>query len=120
MIEDQIPEDALRQLSLREYATNWEWLEAVGTVTRAEEDFREQKSLRGGGRSGATRGEKRNLVDVKPTVAAKPVKKEYRGKEKAHCQKKKAGERRVKKEGSVAPAEEVKQTVWAEAHTGVD
>ena len=33
---------------------------------------------------------------------------------------KKAGERRVKKEGAVAPAKEVIHTVWAEAHKGVD
>ena len=120
MIEDQIPEDALRRLSLREYTNDWEWLEAVGKVTRAEEDFRERESLRGDGRSGATRGEQRNFEDLKPTVPAKPVKKQYTPKEKADYQKKKAGERRVKKEASVAPAEEVKQTVWAEAHKGVD
>jgi len=45
MIEDQIPEDALRRLTLREYIDDGKWLEAVRTVTRAEEDFRERKSL---------------------------------------------------------------------------
>jgi len=32
MIEDQITEDVLRQLSLRVYVDNGEWLEAVGAV----------------------------------------------------------------------------------------
>jgi len=41
-------------------------------------------------------------------------------KEKADYQKKKARERKVKKEGSVARAGEVKHKVWAEAHQGVD
>ena len=41
-------------------------------------------------------------------------------KEKEDYQKKKAGERKVKKEGSVAPAGEVRDKVWAEAHQGVD
>jgi len=41
-------------------------------------------------------------------------------KEKVDYQKKNAGERRVKKEGSVALAGEVEQRVWAEAEKGVD
>jgi len=38
------------------------------------------------------RGEKRKFEDSKPTVPAKPVKKQYTAKEKADYQKKKAGE----------------------------
>jgi len=120
MIEDQIPEDALQRLSLREYSDDGKWLDAVRTVTRAEEDFRERKSLRGGGPSGTTLAEKMRFEDLKPKFAAKGVKKQYTAKEKADYQKKKAGERRVKKEGSVAQVGEVKHTVWAEAHKGVD
>ena len=45
---------------------------------------------------------------------------QYTAKEKADYQKKKAGERKTKKEGSLAPAEEIKHKVWAEAHQGVD
>jgi len=41
-------------------------------------------------------------------------------KEKAEYQKTKAGERKVTKEGSVAPAGEVRHKVWADAHQGVD
>jgi len=50
-----------------------EWLEAVRTVTRVEEDLRERKDLRGGGPSGPTLGEKRKFQDSKPTVTAKGV-----------------------------------------------
>jgi len=45
MIEDELPVEALRRLSHREYVEDGEWLEAVRTVTRAEEDFRERKDL---------------------------------------------------------------------------
>jgi len=95
-------------------------VEAVRTVTRAEEDFKEPKDIREGGPSGSTGGEKGQFQDSKATVPAKRVKKQYAAKEKADYQKKKAGERKVKKEGSVAPAGEIKHTVWAEAHQGVD
>jgi len=120
MVEDQLPIEALRRLSHREYVDDGEWLEAVRTVTRAEEDFKERKDLRGGGPSGMTRGDKRKFEDSKQTVAAKRVKRQYTATEKAAYQKKKAGERKVKKEGSVAPRGEVKHTVWSEAHQGVD
>ena len=76
MIEDELPVEALRRLSHREYVDDGEWLEAVRNVTRAEEDFKERKDLRGGGPSGMTRGEKRKFEDPKPTVAAKRVKKQ--------------------------------------------
>jgi len=120
MIEDELPVEALRWLSHREYVDDGEWLEAVRTVTRAEEDFKERKNLRGGGPSSTTQGEKRKFEDSKPTVAAKRVKKQYTATEKAAYQKKKAGERKVKKEGSVAPKGEVKHTVWSEAHQCVN
>jgi len=120
MIEDELPFAELRRLSHREYVDDGECLEAVRTVTGAEEDFKERKDLRGHGPSGATRGEQKNFEDSKPTVPAKRVKKQYTAKEKVDYQKKKAGERKVKKEGSVAPAGEVKHNVWAEAHQGLD
>ena len=120
MIEDELPVEALRRLSHREYVDDGEWLEAVRTVTRAEKNFKEQKDLRGGGPSSATRGEKRKFQDSKPTEPAKRVKKQYTGKKKVDYQKKKAGERKVKKEGLVAPTGEIKHQLWAEAHQGVD
>jgi len=93
---------------------------SVRTVTRAEEHFKERKYLRGGGPSSTTRGEKRKFQDSRPTVTAKRVKRHYTAKEKADYEKKKAGERKVKKEGLVAPAGEVRNKVWAETHQGVD
>jgi len=120
MIEDELPIEAFRRLSHREYVDDGAWLEAVRTVTLAGEDFKERKDLQGGCPSGTTRGEKRKFKDSKPTVTAKRVKKQYRATEKAACQKRKAGERKVKKEDSVAPKGEVKHTVWSEAQQGVD
>jgi len=120
MIEDELAVEALPRLSHREYVDNREWLEAVTTVTRAAEDCKERKDLQGGGPSAATRGEKRKFEDSKPTVPAKREKKQYTAKEKADYPKKKAGERKLKKEGSVAPAGEIKHNEWAEAHQGVD
>jgi len=66
------------------------------------------------------KGRKRKFEDPKLTVATKQVKKQYTAKEQVDYQKKKAGERKVKKKGSVAPAGEVKHTVWAEAYKGID
>jgi len=43
MIADEPPIEALRRLSHREYVDEGEWLDAVRTVTRAEEDFKEAK-----------------------------------------------------------------------------
>jgi len=83
MSEDRLPVEALRRLSHREYVDDREWLEAVRTVTRAEEDFKERKDLGGGGPSGATRGQKRKFEDSKPTVTGKRVKRQYTAKEKA-------------------------------------
>jgi len=119
MIEEELPVEALRRLSQEAYVDDGEWLEAVRTVTRAEEDFKERKDLRGGGASGTTRGEKWKVEDSKPTVAARRVKKQYTAKEKADYQKKKAGDRKVKKAGSVALTGEVRHAVWSEAHQGV-
>jgi len=120
MIEDEIPQDALQRLSLREYVDDREWLEAVRAVTQVEEDFKEQKGLREGSPSSTTHSEKSKFGDLKLKVAAKCVQKQYKAKEKADYKAKKAGERKPKKEGSVAPAGEVTYMVWAEAHKGVD
>jgi len=111
MIEDELAVEALRRRSHREYVDNREWLEAVRTVTRAAEDFKERKDLRGGGPSAATRREKRKFEDSEPTVPVKRVKKQYTAKEKADYPKRMAGERKLKKEGSVAPAGEIKHKV---------
>jgi len=65
IIEDEHPVQVLRRLAHREYVDDGELLEPVRTVTRAEEDFKEGKDLRGGGPSGALRSEKRKFQDTK-------------------------------------------------------
>jgi len=120
MVERELPFGALRRLSQRQYVDDGEWFKAVRSVTQAEEDFKERKDLRGGGSSGTAGAKKGNSQIRCQRVAAKCVNKQYTAKEKADCQKKKAGERMVKKERSVAPLGEVKHTVCADAHKGVD
>ena len=47
MIDDQIPEEAVRRMSMMDpIADNREWLEAVRTASKAEEDFVEGRKLR--------------------------------------------------------------------------
>ena len=120
MIEDELPEKALWRMSVRDYDNDNEWLEEVRAVTRREEDFKERTGLRGGGPSSAKIGEKRKAEDSRPAAPEKKARKQYSAKEKAEYKKKKAVERKVKKEGSVAPKGEVKFTVWATAHPGVE
>jgi len=60
------------------------------------------------------------LEDSRPPIVAKRVKKQYSAKEKGDYKGQKAGEKNVKKEGSVALAGEVRYTVWAKAHEAVD
>jgi len=67
-----------------------------------------------------TRGERRKSEDSRPPVATKRVKKQYSAKEMGDNKARKAGERKVMKEGSVAAAGDVKLVVWAEAHKGID
>jgi len=81
-MEDEIPKDGLRRLSLVEYNDDGESLEAVRAVSGAEEDFKERKSLGGGGPSSMTWCEKRKFEDSRPTVDAKRVKKQYTAREK--------------------------------------
>jgi len=69
------------------------------------------------GRQEGTKGNGRIRNQLLPQSVSKS---HYPVKEKADYPKKKAGPRRVKKEGSVIPAGEVKHTVWAEAHKGVN
>jgi len=68
MIEDEIPKDGLRRLSLVEYSDDGESLEAVRAVTLAEEDFKERKGLGGGGPSSTTWCEKRKFEDSRPVT----------------------------------------------------
>jgi len=49
MIAGEIPEDAVQRLEYREYVDDGEWLEAVRTVTRGEEDLRNDQCFEGQG-----------------------------------------------------------------------
>jgi len=51
-----------------------ELLQAVRTITQAEEDIKEWKGLGGGGPSGATRGKKQKFAVSQTSVTAKLVK----------------------------------------------
>jgi len=94
MIEDELPVEALRRLSHREYVDNGERLEAVRTVTRGDEDLKERKDLQGGGPCGTTGGEKRKFEDSKPTVAARHVKSSTRLRKKRTTKRKRLGRER--------------------------
>ena len=67
-----------------------------------------------------TRGEKRKFEDWKPVATAKQVYKQYTAKDMADYKAMKAGERKVKKEGAVAPMREVNHRVWEEARKSVN
>lgn len=95
-------------------------METETTVTRAEQHFKERQRLRGLSPSGVTRGEKREFEDSRQALAAKRVQKKYAAKEKVNYKGRQAGERKVKKEGALDRAGEVRHAVWAEAHYGVN
>ena len=68
MIDDQIPDEAVRRMSMMDpIADDREWLEAVRTASKAEEDFVEGRKLRHGDSSGSGSSGKRKRDE--PTVA---------------------------------------------------
>jgi hypothetical protein len=117
MIEDQLPLEALRRLSLREYTDDMEWQEAVRIVTRQEEDFKERRNLRGDHSSSSASSGKRRRDETSSTPVKK-ARKQYTAKEKAEYKAKKAGERKVKQE-KAAPKQKIEHKVWATAHEGI-
>ena len=103
MIEDQLPKQALFWMSIHDHDDEADWMAEIRQVTRMEEDFKERKSLRGGGLSNPQRSKKRKVADTRSSVPAKKARNKYTAKETAEYKKKKAAERGVKKEGSLAP-----------------
>ena len=99
MIADQIPEDALRRLSLWEYVDDGEWLAAVRTITLAEEEVKELKSLWGCGPSDLTKGEKQSFEDWRPPVTAKWAKSRTRLKKRLIIRLGRLGKGRWKRKG---------------------
>ena len=60
MIDDQIPDEAVRRMSMMDpIADDREWLEAVRTASKAEEDFVEGRQLQHGDSSGSATSGKR-------------------------------------------------------------
>ena len=80
MIDDQIPDEAIRRMSMMDPIADYrEWLEAVRTASKAEEDFVEGRHLRHGDSSGSTSSGKRKRNEPTVTTAKKP---KYTAKEK--------------------------------------
>ena len=116
MIEDQIPEEAVRRLSMiNPIPDEREWLEAVRTAVRKEEDFQEGRKLKNTDSSGSASSGKRKRTEPTPTVVKKP---KYTAKEKRVYQAKKKDEKAARK--PAAPRQEIMHRVWADAHTGID
>ena len=116
MIENQIPEEALRRLSMIDpIPDEREWLEAVRTAVRKEEDFQEGRKLKNTDSSGSASSGKRKGKERTVTVVKKP---KYTAKEKMVYQARKKEEKAAKK--PTAPRQEIMHRVWADAHTGID
>ena len=96
-------------------ADDRQWLEAVRTASRAEEDFVEGRKLRHGDSSGLASSGKRKQNEPTAAVVKKP---KYTAKEKWVYQARKKEETAAKK--PAAPRQEIMHGVWADAHTGID
>ena len=117
MIEDQIPEEAVRRLSMiAPIPDEREWLEAVRTAVRKEEDFQEGRKLKNTDSSeSASSGKRKRKEPMAVAVVKKP---KYTAKEKRAYQARKKVERAAKK--PAAPWQEIMHRVWADAHKGID
>ena len=116
MIVDQIPDEAVRTMSMMDpIADDREWLEAVTTASKAEEDLVEGRKLRHGDSSGSASSGTRKRNEPTVTTAKKP---KYTAKEKRVYQARKKEEPAAKKQA--APRQEIMHRVWADAHTRID
>ena len=80
MIEDQIPEEAVRQLSMIDpIPDEREWLEAFRTAVQKEENSQEGRKLKNTDSSGSASSGKRKRNEARAAVVKKP---KYTGKEK--------------------------------------
>ena len=96
-------------------ADDREWLEAVRTASKAEEDIVEGRKLRHGDSAGSASRGKRKRNEPTAGVVKKP---KYTAQEKRANQAKKKKETAARK--PVAPRQEIMHWVWANAHTGID
>ena len=116
MIEDQIPEEAVRRLSMIDpIPDEREWLEAVRTAVRKEEDFQEGRKLKNTDSSGSVSSGNRKRNEPTAAVVKKP---KYTAKEKRVYQAKKNEVKAARK--PAAPRQERMHWVWVDAHTGID
>ena len=115
LIDDQIPEEAVRRMSMTDSITNdREWLEAVRMASKAEEDFVKGRKLRNGDSSGLASSGKWKRNELAETTAKKP---KYRAKEKRVYEAKKKEEKAAKE--PAAPRQKIMHRVWGLAHTGI-
>ena len=92
MIDDEIPDEAVRRISMMDLiADDREWLEAVRTASKAEEDFVEGRKLQPGDSSGSASSGKRKRDEPRVVVVKKP---KYTAKEKRVFQAKKKEEKK--------------------------
>jgi len=113
MVEKRLPLEALRRLSNQEYGSDPEWLEAIRTVTKAEEAFKEQRGLR---HEPSTKSDSSGKRKREKDSGEKTSRKRYSPSEKAVYKAKKAGE----KTGKAAPeGQKVEHTNFKDAHAGI-
>src|SRR6195952_1859091 len=96
LLSRSIPKEALRRLSVQEYEKDEDWVAALREVTRREEIFNEELSLRHvhGSGSKESGGGKRKREESKATTKPNRQKKEYTAEEKAAYKLKKENERK--------------------------
>ena len=95
MIEDQIPEQGVRRLSMIDPVPHKrEGLEAGRTAVRREEDFQEGRKLKNTDSSGSATSGKRKRNEPRAAVVKKP---KYTAKEKTVYQARKKEEKKAKK-----------------------
>ena len=116
MIEDQIPEEVVRRLSMIDLIPDErERLEAVRTAVRKEEDFQEGRKLKHTDSAGSASRGKRKRNEQTAAVVKKP---KYNAKEKRVYQAKKKEETAARKPAALR--EEIMHRAWADVHTGID
>src|SRR6195952_3242659 len=119
LLSRSIPKEALRRLSVQEYEKDEDWVAALREVTRREEIFNEELSLRHDHGSGSKEsgGGKRKTEESKATTKPKRQRKEYTAEEKAAYKLKKESERKGKNNAPVKG--KIINTDWKTAHNGI-
>src|SRR6195952_5271163 len=119
LLSRSIPKEALRRLSVQEYEKDEDWVAALREVTRREEIFNEELSLRHDPGSGSKEsgGGKRKREESKATTKSKRQRKEYTTEEKVAYKLKKENERKGK--GNAPVKGKIINTDWKMADNGI-